>query len=153
MKKLTSFYYPGKSRFRGFSLVELMIAIFIFFLLFSGVMRSLAGIFNVQKDSHELAVASQILGDIAEKITYMRNTAGWDIIDSSTLSFNSAIIAELNSLPSPSVNVAVVPYKDESGTDIDTLKKVTISLNWTSNKGQAKSEQFEMVLSKPPSGI
>lgn len=143
----------SKIRIKGFSLIELLIAIFIFFLIFSGVMKSLSGIFTVQKDSRELAIASQILGDIAEKITYMRNTAGWDVIDSSTLFFNSTTVAELNSLPGSSVNVVVIPYKDESGTDTDTLKKITITLNWTSNKGKTKSEAFEMVLSKPPSGI
>ena len=142
-----------KQKIAGFSLIELLIAIFIFFLLFSGVIRSLATIFTVQKDSRELAVASQILGDVAEKITYMRNTAGWDLIDSSTLFFNATTIAELNNLPSSSVSLSVVPYKDKFGADTDTLKQITITLNWTSNKGKAKTEAFTMVLSKPPSGI
>ena len=62
----------SKIRTKGFSLIELLIAIFIFFLIFSGVMKSLAGIFTVQKDSRELAIASQILGDIAEKIKTLR---------------------------------------------------------------------------------
>ncbi len=146
-------HHDSRIRIKGFSLIELLIAIFIFFLIFSGVMKSLASIFTVQKDSRELAIASQILGDIAEKITYMRNTAGWDVIDSSTLVFNSTTVAELNSLPGSSVNVAVVPYKDASGADTNTLKRITITLNWTSKNGKAKSEAFEMVLSKPPSGI
>ena len=153
MKKIICFPCLFKNRFRGFSLVELMIAIFIFFLLFSGVMRGLSNIFNVQEDSHELAVASQILGDITEKIMYMRNTAGWDFIDSSTLYFNATTVAEFNSLPGSSLNVAVVPYKDPSGMEIETLKKITITLNWTSNNGKPKSEVFETVLSKPPSGV
>lgn len=138
---------------RGFSLIELMISIFIFFFIFSGVMRGLATIVSVQKDSRELSIASQILGDVAEKIIYMRNTAGWEVINSSSLYFDSSTIAELNSLPSGSLNVAVVPYKDVSGADIDTLKKVTITLNWVSRNGKTKSEVFETVLSKPPSGI
>ena len=153
MKKII--FFPGifQNRNRGFSLLELMIAIFIFFLLFSGVMKSLSTILNVQKDSHELAIASQILGDITEKIIHLRNTAGWDMIDSSILYFNASTVAELSSLSMSSVNVAVVPYKNPSGVDIETLKKVTVTVSWTSHSGKAKSEVFETVLSKPPSGV
>ncbi|MBN2143901.1 MAG: prepilin-type N-terminal cleavage/methylation domain-containing protein [Candidatus Aureabacteria bacterium] len=137
---------------RGFSLVELMIAIFVFLVIFSWVMKGLSNIVQVQKQSQELAIASQILGDVTEKICYLRSTGGWDMIETSTLSFTSSTVAELTSLKNASVNATVVPYKDQYGADVPTLKKVALVLNWISQNGVAKSETFQIVLSKPPAG-
>lgn len=149
MKNNINFFIRRKS---GFSLIELMIAIFIFMVVFAGILKGLTTSKQVLNNSIEKTIVSQILGDVSEQIVYLKNTGGWHMIETSWLvsAFTSSTVADLSSLNGASVNVTVVPYKDKSNVDISTLKQVTINLTWTDPLGTLRSDSFVTVLSKPP---
>jgi type II secretory pathway pseudopilin PulG len=134
----------------GLTLIEIMVSVFVFLMVFAVLTKTLQNIRQIQLKSHELSIASQIFAEVTEQIMYMRDTGGWNMIETGSLLFNGNNVHKLNELDNSNLNVNVQHYKDKNNVGVDTLKQVTVNLSWDSADGNNYSESCVTILSQPP---
>ena len=140
--------YQDGMRYRkkqGFSLVEVLMGLFVMSLIFIFVYSSVNFTSLVGADMQEQAKVANVLETAAEKIMAMRTSSFSSIVTG--ISYTSTDIPLMTEFISPSMSIQVSSYGGDA-----SLKLVSITFSWqpVSKKG-VKSQTLKTLISEPPS--
>lgn len=121
----------------GFTIVELMIALFVASLVIAGYVGANILAQKNTEEMNERTVAIQDANQVIERMRNVSNTENWDFPEDTVAAYpHGAAVTGFNNLINESV---IVSYEN---TNEDPLH-VTVTVTWTSYGGRAHTETVE----------
>lgn len=130
-----------KNNLPGFSLIEVVLSMFVILALIS-ILFAASGTYRHSRNSQLQTIATKIA---SRKIEILRKTDYTAIPDLGTSSFSDSDLAKL---PASTANLTVADYPPScSPTCSSDIKQITVTVNWTEG-GVVKTISEDTIISK-----
>jgi prepilin-type N-terminal cleavage/methylation domain-containing protein len=126
----------------GFTIIELMIALFVLSLLVVGYIGANVMAQRNTEDMNERTVAIQDANRVIEQIRDASNTEGWDFPADTVAAYPDG--ASVGGFEHLSDEVVTVSYDDPNGDPLH----VAIAVTWTSYTGRVHTETVETYITQ-----